>query len=271
MDFPDPEKSDRKRRKTCQSQSCEAKTITQRPSCEKEQIQDAVDCEDEEHVDVDHSYTVSCLRNCLIEMQQLSSEIKKLEEELVALKINSNKRKPMTVAEIRDSEEKMLLYTSIQYDVFEVLVGLLGRFELNYFNGWSPSLNIENQLLIVLMKLKLNLRDIDLAHRFCVSRSTISNIFNTLVHALHEMLYVGVVDTCFPSQLKCKGSMPKSFAEFSSARSSMDASETTQDIPGHLDTQAMAYSSYKSRHTVKAVPCVALAQMVPSLTVLLYI
>lgn len=151
----------------------------------------------------------------------------------------------------------MLLYTSIQYDVFEVLVGLLGRFELNYFNGWSPSLNIENQLLIVLMKLKLNLRDIDLAHRFCVSRSTISNIFNTLVHALHEMLYVGVVDTCFPSQLKCKGSMPKSFAEFSSARASMDAIETTQDIPGHLDTQAMAYSSYKSRHTVKAVTCVA--------------
>lgn len=82
-----------------------------------------------------------------------------MEEELVALKINSNKRKPMTVAEIRDSEEKMLLYTSIQYDVFEVLVGLLGCFELNYFNGWSPSLNIENQLLIVLMKLKLNLRD----------------------------------------------------------------------------------------------------------------
>lgn len=98
------------------------------------------------------------------------------------------------------------------------------------------------------MKLKLNLRDINLAHRFCVRRSTISNIFNTLVHALHEMLYVGVVDTCFPSQLKCKGSMPKS---------SMDAIETTQDIPGHLDTRVMAYSSYKSRHTVKAVTCVA--------------
>lgn len=43
-------------------------------------------------------------------MQQLSSEIKKLEEELVALKINSNKRKPMTVAEIRDSEEKVNIY-----------------------------------------------------------------------------------------------------------------------------------------------------------------
>ena len=51
--------------------------------------------------------------------------------------------------------------------------------------------------------------------------------------------------------------MPKSFAEFSSARASMDAIETTQDISGHLDTQAMAYSSYKSQHTVKAVNCVA--------------
>ena len=51
--------------------------------------------------------------------------------------------------------------------------------------------------------------------------------------------------------------MPKSFAEFSSTRASMDAIETTQDIPGHLDTQAMAYISYKSRHTVKAVTCVA--------------
>nr|XP_022310617.1 uncharacterized protein LOC111115974 [Crassostrea virginica]XP_022310618.1 uncharacterized protein LOC111115974 [Crassostrea virginica] len=184
-----------------------------------------------------------------MEMQRLSSEIRIMEEELNTLKLICEKRKPMTVAEIRYSEEKMLLYTSIQYDVFQVLVMLLGRFELKYFNGWTPSLSIENQLLIVLMKLKLNLRDTDLAHRFCVSRTTISNIFNTLLNALPEMLYVGVVDTCFPSQLKCKGSMPKSFAEFSSARASMDAIETTQDISGHLDTQAMAYSSYKSQHT----------------------
>ncbi|XP_061192393.1 uncharacterized protein LOC133200620 [Saccostrea echinata] len=106
-------------------------------------------------------------------------------------------------------------------------------------------MEIEDQLLIVLMKLKLNLRDIDLAHRFCVSRPTISNIFHTLVHALHEMLSDGVVNECFPSQLKCKGSMPKSFEDCSSARASMDAIETIQDIPTHMDSQAMAYSTYK--------------------------
>lgn len=36
----------------------------------------------------------------------------------------------------------------------------------------------------------------------------------------------------------------------------MDALEITQDIPTHIDTQTMTYSSYKSRHTVKAVTCV---------------
>ena len=120
-----------------------------------------------------------------------------MEEELNTLKLISEKTKAMTVANIRDSEEKvnivnelnlnlfcfkskyfskslsfenydlqMLLYTSIQYDVYQDRVMLLGRFELKYFNGWTPSLTIETQLLIVLTKLKLNLRDTDLAHRY---------------------------------------------------------------------------------------------------------
>ena len=60
-----------------------------------------------------------------------------------------------------------------------------------------------------------------------------------------------------PIQIKCKGSMPKSFEDFSSARASMDAIEMSQDIPHHLDKQSLAYSQYKGGHTVKAVTCVA--------------
>lgn len=53
------------------------------------------------------------------------------------------------------------------------------------------------------------------------------------------------------------GSLPKAFEDFSSARGSLDAMEITQDIPTHMSTQAVATSSYKSCHTVKAVTCVA--------------
>ena len=152
---------------------------------------------------------------------------------------------------------QMIMYTSFPYDIFAILVALLQRFEIKYYSGWKPSIPFEDQLLICLMKLKLNLRDADLAHRFCVSRPTISNVFHTILHALHEILFEGMLDRGLPSQLKCKGSMPKAFEEFSSARASMDAIEITQDIPNRMDTQAQAYSSYKSRHTVKAVTCVA--------------
>lgn len=66
-------------------------------------------------------------------------------------------------------------------------------------------MDMMNQLLIVLMKLKQTQRHTELAHRFYVSRPTVSNFFHTLVCALHDMLFDGIVDKCFSSQLKCKG------------------------------------------------------------------
>ena len=110
------------------------------------------------------------------------------------------------------------------------------------------------------MKLRLKLKDLDLAKRFVCCRTTVSNIVNTFIHALHELLVVGVHqhENGMPSQQKCKGSMPDCFTgEFVSARVAMDATEITMDIPQDLNKQAAAYSNYKSRHTVKGLTCVS--------------
>ncbi|KAH3836926.1 hypothetical protein DPMN_110302 [Dreissena polymorpha] len=57
------------------------------------------------------------------------------------------------------------------------------------------------------------------------------DVFQVLVGVLKRLApfnyYVGI-----PSQLKCKGSMPKSFEDFSSARIAMDATEIVQDAGG---------------------------------------
>ena len=154
----------------------------------------------------------------------------------------------------------MLFYTSFPSEMFNVLVELLERMgPFNNYNGWTvQGFSTSDQLLMTLMKLRLNLRDLDLAERFDTSKSTVSNIFNTYIAALHEILFEGVMKTVgIPSQLKCKGSMPKSFEEFSSARIAMDATEITQDVPSNMNSQSLSYSNYKSRHTVKAVTCVA--------------
>ena len=155
---------------------------------------------------------------------------------------------------------QMLLYTSLQYDVFMILCSTLEDCgPLKYYYGWRVTcLSNEDMLLLTLMKLRLNCRELDLSERFGVSRANIANVFNTYICALHEVLYTGVLVACgIPSQLKCKGSLPESFGDFASARVAMDATEITQDVPGNLNEQALAYSNYKGRHTVKAVTCVA--------------
>ena len=72
---------------------------------------------------------------------------------------------------------QMLLYTSLGYYAFQVLVGFLSRFKVNYISGWDVTcFSQAEQVLMTLMKLRLNLRDLDLADRFCVSRTTVSNV-----------------------------------------------------------------------------------------------
>lgn len=166
----------------------------------------------------------------------------------------------MTVGDILNDTEKMLLYTSFPTDVFNIIVQILKRMApFNYYAGWEVTgFSIEDQLLICLMKLRLIFRDLDLAVRFGTSRATISNIVNTFISVLHEIFFDGVLKAIgIPSQLKCKGSMPKSFKDFTSARIAMDATEVTQDVPSNMNKQSLTYSNYKSRHTVKAVTCVA--------------
>ncbi|KAJ8320530.1 hypothetical protein KUTeg_002117, partial [Tegillarca granosa] len=190
-------------------------------------------------------------------VEELNYHILKLEKEITTLKLENIR---MTINDIIDDTDKMLLYTSFPADIFNVIVNTLYRFvPFNYYAGWAVTcFSVEDQLLITLMKLRLNCKDMDLAVRFNTSRATISNILNTYISVLHEIFFEGVIQAVgIPSQLKCKGSLPKSFEHFTSARIAMDATEIIQDVPSDMNSQSLSYSSYKSRHTVKAVTCVA--------------
>lgn len=210
-------------------------------------------------VEHDHSYLASGNQNKMMELLSMVDEYKQkvrdLEGEMSKMKLE---KKTLTIDDIKHDDSKMLLYTSLHYDVFCILVSLLGRFKLNYYQGWNVvCLSLEDQLLLALMKLRLGSQDLDLAQRFGVSATTVSNVFYTMLFALHELLFEGIMAKGMPSQLKCGGSMPASFRDFVSARAVMDATEISQDIPSNLNKQNECYSNYKSRHTVKAVTCVA--------------
>ncbi|XP_062606282.1 uncharacterized protein LOC134268094 isoform X1 [Saccostrea cucullata] len=99
MDFSDPECT--KRRKKLKSE--ESLSSSQ---MDQLQIPQAPKCQYQEKLISEHNYSVSCTFNCTQEMQRLSTEIQ-LEKELLALKIESSKRKPISIHDIKYNEEKV--------------------------------------------------------------------------------------------------------------------------------------------------------------------
>ena len=151
------------------------------------------------------------------------------------------------------SNQDIKNYTNLTKDAFLALDELLEKFRP--FDYWSGSevtqINDKNQLLICLMKLKLDVPLFDLATRFHVSRTTIHNIFMTYLHALNEILYDGMMQT-IPSLAKNGGSMPESFANFTNCRIIFDFTEFKITTPRRdLNAAAASYSNYKHNLTGK--------------------
>lgn len=137
-----------------------------------------------------------------------------LKRELVTAKKKirelENRRPRMSIQYIKDDREKMFMYTSFPYETFEVLLKTLANVPLTYYTQWRvTSISLEDQLLMVLMKLKMNAKDLDLGERFNVSRRTVTNVTHTLIPALHEVLYGGVSGGAPSGESKCEGSTSK--------------------------------------------------------------
>ena len=86
-----------------------------------------------------------------------------------------------------------------------------------------------NQLFMTLMKLKLNLREKDLAYRFGISVSVVSKYFITWVCFLYSHLHE--IDW-MPTVEQIKGTMPHAFKEkYPKTYIIIDASEVFVETP----------------------------------------
>jgi hypothetical protein len=111
---------------------------------------------------------------------------------------------------VQGSDKLILLYSGLpNHSTFEALYDLIKDVELNYYLDWAVQ-KIEkiDQLLLTLMKLRLNAPHLDLAERFSVSQATVSNIFLTYIHAIHEILFEQLMSD-IPSRSKNKMCLPR--------------------------------------------------------------
>ena len=129
--------------------------------------------------------------------------------------------------------------------------------DINYYQSQITSVELEDQLLICLMKLRCNFSLMDLGFRFGLSATSISNIFITILYTLHAILYDSLILSNLPYREKCSASLPECFLDFPNCRFIWDCTEIAIDRPRNLTQQRATYSHYKSKNTFKILVCVA--------------
>ena len=106
-----------------------------------------------------------------------------------------------------------------------------------------------NQLFLTLIKLKLNLKERDLAYRFGIAVSVVSKYFITWVCFLYnqfrEIEWKPDVD-------QVKGTLPYVFKKkYPNTYIILDASKIFIETPNDLQTQSSTWSNYKHHNTLK--------------------
>jgi hypothetical protein len=116
-------------------------------------------------------------------------------------------------------------------------------------NIFNYKLEVDDQLLFVLMRLRLNLIFGDLGRRFCISKSLACNIYNSWMPALAEKLKGLVV---WLSRETIRACCPESFREnYPRTTCILDCAETFIQRPTHLKSRGETFSNYKSDNTAK--------------------
>lgn len=128
---------------------------------------------------------------------------------------------------------------------------------LQYHYNWNvTALSREDQLFLTLMKLKCNFDYIDLAVWFNVGKTTVANVFLTLLDALHQVIFLEALKTV-PSRAKNRRSLPQCFKGFEDCRMIIDCTEVRTAKPKSLAMKNIMYSGYKGYESLKGLVGIA--------------
>ncbi|KAG5268330.1 hypothetical protein AALO_G00211380 [Alosa alosa] len=174
----------------------------------------------------------------------LRQELETLRAENVKLKEDLHKS-TFSYTTVKCNITQLLFLTGLTSVVFEWLITkIMGSVERIH-----NKLTVEDHLLIILMKLRLGLCNTDLAYRFPVSKTTISNILRSWVPAMAFILKPLIK---WPSKGAILKNMPKIFKRnFKRCRCIIDCTEIFKARPSSLTARAQTWSNYKHNNTIK--------------------
>lgn len=216
---------------------------------------------------------------CWMKLKNKDDEIEKLKDEVSKLKagcesqpvLNKKVRKSMSHKDLKtDAEVKGLTGIAPKaafYFIFHQVTHNVKK--LKYWNGpskvstkvrkftkspkkFGPErvISQKDEFLMTLMKLRLGSTNADLAQRFNISRTTVTNIIATWIKLLSTQLKCLIYN---PPIEVVKSTLPKKFKKpgYSNVRHIIDCTEVFIDTPSDPALKLATWSDYKHHHTAK--------------------
>ena len=158
-------------------------------------------------------------------------------------KLEETERKVMDFDNMKNDDKTLNFLTGISnVHLFKWLLSLVKpNVELT-----TKSITHENHLLLVLLRHGYVSKD--LALRFNINVTNISNIFRTYLKALSDILRNFIV---WPEREALRRNLPSSFKKFKNCVCIIDCTEVFIERPFNLNARAQTFSNYKSRNTIK--------------------
>lgn len=104
--------------------------------------------------------------NTMLENNEETYSLKKENEDLKK-EIDALKRHPFGYHSVSKNDDMFQYYSGLSEDMFEIIATLCSNVKFNYYLGWNVTcFSLNDWILMILIKLKLNLGHKDLAFRF---------------------------------------------------------------------------------------------------------
>ena len=175
------------------------------------------------------------------ENQKLKDENWRLKESFASLTSDSFSEKSFCA-----DDSKVRFYTGLPS--FTTLMAVITHVSANV-PPTAGSLSLFTQILLVLIKLRLNLADQDLAYRLGVHQSTISRNFKKWLAIMYERLKPLVA---WPDRESLLKTLPMAFRrKFHRCTIIIDCFEIFCERPTNLTARAQTWSNYKHHNTIK--------------------
>ena len=193
------------------------------------------------------------------QLNELKRHVQVLEAENILLKSENAdlktrlKNNRLTLGSLPNNT--IALYTSLpDRPTLDLVVDMLSRFNIKYHSDWNVRvIPFEDQVLLTLMKLRLNPPNLDLATRFNVSTATVTNIFLTILEVFHVVFFKGLMEGKLPSLAKTQMDAPQCFKQFPNCRVILDCTEVRTAKPENLTQNCQTFSHYKKTNTMKGL------------------